>query len=482
MNLPTKALCFFLSLYSASPIFAQSVYISGVDDLKDRTRITVLKYHPTFDPIYGNPPTIARAVYQNDSTFTIDIPVKESAFVYFNIPSRGFSHASWVSPGDSLQLSFNKDKPHPFWFLGKHAFHYNAYYDVKRLSKQLYDANISTLKAFKSFYNKIDRTMDSLILQARKERTTNDLFTDILLEENKAKYISDLRNFMKKFDENDQSLAYQEIVDRHGELESDTLLTSRVFTIGLVTPLSSGVVSAPFHIGNYTKEMEYVAEHFSGRIKDYLMGYLTSRYITGIVNDEQNSKTIYNKVTGEIASTITDSIFRQWALDNMDFVNKLGQTLPDVVLRESLLDHDGYELSVKQLLEKYKGKYVLLDVWASWCVPCLQELEASRAMEDQLKELGIHFIYLTIDDPKDYDKMRNLASKYGIGNHNYILQNRRSSILSDYLNIASGQGIPRYILFDREGKLESLNMPRPSDMDNFKSRLQTFTKKIKSYD
>ena len=56
-------------------------------------------------------------------------------------------------------------------------------------------------------------------------------------------------------------------------------------------------------------------------------------------------------------------------------------------------------------LEDYRGKYVLLNFWATWCAPCVQEVPSLNTLQEQFKENGLVVLGISVDENKDaYDQ------------------------------------------------------------------------------
>lgn len=110
---------------------------------------------------------------------------------------------------------------------------------------------------------------------------------------------------------------------------------------------------------------------------------------------------------------------------------------------------------------RYKGKYLLIDVWATWCKPCTREQKLMFEIEPEFENKEIEFVTLSCD------KYRKLWEKYctehEMGNKNHY-NTREMNALFEQLAI---RFIPRFILFDPEGKLLSANFFKPSN-DKFK--------------
>lgn len=112
----------------------------------------------------------------------------------------------------------------------------------------------------------------------------------------------------------------------------------------------------------------------------------------------------------------------------------------------------------KLSLEELKGKIVYVDFWASWCRPCLEEMPSAKKVKEHFKDQpDVAFVYISIDD--DENSWRKMVEKQEIEGIHLYSQGWESEIAQTYVI----QGIPRYVLIDREGKLIDANMSRPSD-------------------
>lgn len=124
-----------------------------------------------------------------------------------------------------------------------------------------------------------------------------------------------------------------------------------------------------------------------------------------------------------------------------------------------IFDYENHKGGTTSLAE-LKGKYVYIDVWATWCGPCIREIPALKETEKNYQGKNIHFVSISIDEPKDYEKWRNMVTEKSLVGFQLMADNNwNSKFVQDYGIL----GIPRFILIDPQGNIVSADAPRPSD-------------------
>ncbi|QYJ69258.1 TlpA family protein disulfide reductase [Flavobacterium litorale] len=111
-------------------------------------------------------------------------------------------------------------------------------------------------------------------------------------------------------------------------------------------------------------------------------------------------------------------------------------------------------------LSDLKGKYVYIDVWATWCGPCRKEIPYLKAIEAEYHNKNIAFVSISVDNQKNHSKWKRFVKKEALGGIQLIADKDWSSTFVKYYNIRS---IPRFILLDTEGNIVNTDAPRPSD-------------------
>ncbi|MFT5884174.1 MAG: thiol-disulfide isomerase/thioredoxin [Arcticibacterium sp.] len=117
--------------------------------------------------------------------------------------------------------------------------------------------------------------------------------------------------------------------------------------------------------------------------------------------------------------------------------------------------------------DKYKGKVIYVDFWASWCGPCRQEFPYSQKMHESLSQKekeNIVFLYISIDE--DIEKWKQAVEKLGLGEFG---ENGHSYEVAGKYGVSS---IPRYMIIDKKGNLVNDKAPRPSSSETLPALLE----------
>lgn len=111
-------------------------------------------------------------------------------------------------------------------------------------------------------------------------------------------------------------------------------------------------------------------------------------------------------------------------------------------------------------LNDLKGKYVYIDVWATWCGPCIRQIPALKDIEKKYHGKNIEFVSISIDKASDFEKWKTMVKEKDLkGVQLFADKDWSSSFVKDY----GIQGIPRFILLDPDGNIVNTNAPRPTD-------------------
>lgn len=117
----------------------------------------------------------------------------------------------------------------------------------------------------------------------------------------------------------------------------------------------------------------------------------------------------------------------------------VGSIAPDF----SFTDTTGKQISLSSL----KGKYVLIDFWATWCQPCMMEMPATIALYNAYNRLGLEVIAISLD--QDEDAWKEIMKSMNMSWINYRDMNEgKEGEIADLYAINT---IPHSILIDKDG-------------------------------
>lgn len=113
----------------------------------------------------------------------------------------------------------------------------------------------------------------------------------------------------------------------------------------------------------------------------------------------------------------------------------------------------------KTSLESLKGKYVYIDVWATWCGPCRAEIPFLKEIEAKYHGKNIEFVSISADVEKDHEKWKNFVTEKQLGGIQLYADKNWES---DFLKAFGITSIPRFILIDPNGVVVDADAARPS--------------------
>lgn len=193
--------------------------------------------------------------------------------------------------------------------------------------------------------------------------------------------------------------------------------------------------------------MNYMVENLENeKVKQVLLNVLAieqvEQYGIGGIDELLNLHSTF--VTDEALQAAFKEKYDAWD------ITRAGKPSPDF----RALDMDGKSYT----LADFKGKYVYIDLWATWCGPCRRELPFLKELEQEYKDRNITFLSLSTDSRRaDWKKMVQAQQMTGV---QLFL-----GVGSRFQKAYKADGIPHFILLDPEGNIVNNNMLRPSSKD-----------------
>ena len=152
------------------------------------------------------------------------------------------------------------------------------------------------------------------------------------------------------------------------------------------------------------------------------------------------------------------------SLQNRDITASIKTAPQDMSDGEKLLRH---------ILEPYKGKLVLLDVWGTWCAPCKMALAHSKEEFERLAPYDVVYLYMASNSPEEsWKNLIKLNNLVGDNIAHYNLPAAQQRAIENYLNVHS---YPSYRLFDKKGNLVDVKVDA-RQLDNLEKIIRELSK------
>src|SRR5690606_12589356 len=158
-----------------------------------------------------------------------------------------------------------------------------------------------------------------------------------------------------------------------------------------------------------------------------------------------------------------NSIFRSILQEQYEEWSHLspGSMAPDIVG----IMLDGSVVSIKD----FKGKVLFIDVWATWCKPCIDQIPYSNDLQLKFNNDEIIFINLSVDTNKEKWKRKVKDDIKWSGLHLIEKSDQKLLVANTY----RVKAIPRYIIIDKAGNIVNVNSLSPVSGDALVKELKT---------
>ena len=209
--------------------------------------------------------------------------------------------------------------------------------------------------------------------------------------------------------------------------------------------------------------------------------FLSSYFVSGLTSGDLKTLELYNEELLEMQKkSIVTTLKRGISFYNMDKLDLYYQTYVKLAANDKDINRiKGKYERIKTLkkgspspsfnypdssgknisLESLKGKLVYVDVWATWCGPCKAQIPFLKQLEEKYREEDIAFVSLSIDQLKNISKWKDMIVDKELEGIQIIADKAwRSKFVTDYVI----EGIPRFILIDKDGNLMDPMAPRPA--------------------
>ena len=352
-----------------------------------------------------------------------------------------FQDASYDATADEngeFEISFSLDSPNYLNF--QHGMESTAMY-VKPGDK--IDLTIDT-KQFDETINYKNSPESSFLADKFLTNEGRNFYGEHLYLKGKDDYLAYLDDFKTELSEKLNKTDNQDFIEKE-TLRINETIGRYVKSKEKISELSQDEASYTWQKILISREHNFYAA-IDSLVKEgfnaFLNGYKEKVMVK--LNEIVSSKDFIEKEEKALHKTVTDWNQRKTDIENMP---KKGEPAIDFTYP----DKDGKEFS----LSSFKGSLVFVDVWATWCGPCLAQIPALQQLEEDYRDKNITFLSVSVDTDKEaWLKMVAEKELGGV----QLWADGWSEITKSYAIF----GIPRFMLFDTEGHAISVDAPRPT--------------------
>ena len=215
---------------------------------------------------------------------------------------------------------------------------------------------------------------------------------------------------------------------------------------------------------NLLKAIDSINKYFKNLSRDFLLTKL-------MYNIMYRNIPVSNKIIRYYFNSSKDyeykSIIRNLRANKRKYAKAAKQKKDNRLIAQS----DFKINTIEEVINRHRGKLILIDIWASWCLPCLEQQPYLDKLHQEFKNEKISFIYLSMD--KDILQWQLKSQEIGIDPDNsFVFENFKNQ---SFLTTNKVETIPRYILIDKAGNIISADAPSPDNIELKKLIMQNIS-------
>ncbi len=384
-----------------------------------------------------------------DKQLVDTIKVSEKG-AYFKVLVGAKGYPLFLKEGFTVALHIENQQPDSMYYKGKGAAENNFMLEKMKLlapiykgidflaeadaySKQLTEVKDKSIEAIEAYFKGKDADSSFVAYQKATEvfKHANLMSMYVNMQQEQGKKIpKDFYKFTEKLDLNDEALftirANQNFQYYYYQHLIDSSLNDTLHTLALLDTIHQKAKHPTIqnHLLHAVVKANLATHPQPKKVYESFKKLSTSE------KDKEAITQLYNKVKKLMP----------------------GNKAPDFTDFASSEEGKTYSLS------DFKGKYVYLKIWGSWCPYSKAEIPYFKKIQEQYKDDNIEFVSISMDtDEKKWKKYVTQMKLEGIQLR--ADKGLESIFASDYLL----KGVPRFVLIDPEGQLISSVAPNPSD-------------------
>ena len=429
-------------LLSSSLAAQNNFHFSGTIENPNSDSLTIIQYYPT---------TYHRFNLDENGSFSDSLRVEEG-FYWLNDGEE--TTEIYLAPNNDLSVFIDAKKfDETLQFTGSLS-NENNYLARKALWLEsvgkyaIYSAYAAHKELDFLFYT--DSLYQERVAYLNNDTTINASFRSLVVQDDKLEYQSALHNYQ----------AMHRYYTKNREFQKSDSFPESFIGLDLDNPkwinLSSYRSALRSYYSQKVRDTGFKeGQDWSLECVEMMERNLKSKKVREVMAisdlDRMTSSKQVDSVYFYLDKMLTRQDFKKMVLNAYQKVNKTAKGMPSPGF--TFKDRNDKKVS----LDDFRGKIVYIDIWATWCGPCISEIPKLKEVTNHFKGKDVVFISICQDDTHErWIKMLEDKELKGL---QLYTDNKEDSFFTDY----SLNGIPRFILLDRAGVIVSPNAKRPSN-------------------
>ncbi|SFN53207.1 Thioredoxin-like [Bizionia echini] len=222
----------------------------------------------------------------------------------------------------------------------------------------------------------------------------------------------------------------------------------------------------PYSKEKLIAEKAYIQTELKGELRDYAMARMIRDYTVKGFGYSKGNVDYMMALIDEYKDSFSNPSYKKELNELKDRLKTHNFYLSDSALDTKLVSKFGDTLSLRKIFHNSEQRIKVIDFWASWCGPCISEIYKSKPIKDKLAvENNVEWIYLSVDDNKKkwIERSEQLNEFLNVKNQ-YIVLGGTNSPLANFVKL---NGLPRYMILDKQNQVIVNMAPKPSNIEIF---------------
>jgi thiol-disulfide isomerase/thioredoxin len=446
----------FLILYfSNAKVLAQSTFITG--NFENHSTGVKTVTIDVFNLLDKSPANYLTFVNEKTGNFSIEFPQDFTQEVVLKSPE--ITLTLITSPSDSLNIQLKKNGE--VEFSGSNAIVNQEIFYYKKNKNWGSFKPVCEGKTLEQYKEELENWINF-------EKTK---LAEYIVKNKTSKLFNDWATFDVVYKNANYLIDFDFHLHSKGQVLEGKLINTNVFPVDNDAALISLFYRA--HLSQYFVFEYKIDEDIYGNLDDIQNLNALQFILNDLVNREKNSKSkdimIVDFFDGLLRDDKQNSLkfieSNLKEIKNRDILNLFEQRLANLNSNNNpitLMSNQDANSEIiadvfNDITERFKGKVIYLDFWATWCGPCRSQFPYSHTLAGELEKQDVAFVFICIDSV--YEKWEKTVVDLKLNLNQYFLNDLESKVLRQKFQIG---GLPTYYLINKKGEIVDKEAPAPS--------------------